>query len=749
MDESRIDELTTLLEHALALPLAERSAFVREACGDDAALREELASLLEAHGSAPDYFTDLAAQIVSPAYAAVTGVAATADDTALLPHLRTALGSLYRIDRELGGGGMSRVFLAEEIKLARKVVVKVLPPAMAATVSADRFRREIRVAAQLQHPHIVPLLTADSTDALLYYTMPFVVGESLRARLARDGALPVADATWIWRDVLDALAHAHAGDVVHRDIKPANILLGVRHAHVIDFGIARAIEGAAEDLQNTAAGLAIGTPAYMAPEQITGDPRADHRVDIYAAGLVMYEMLEGRLPFPGQSSQDLALARLTSDPAPLVRPDCPPELADLVLRCIAKDPLARPASAEDVLLAVESIPPEVGSATSPARSSAGPVMLGGVGQPARRVRRVLTYGAAALTVGAVALLASWSRQDRGSGVNVTAAESSAAVGALANVSRRYTPNIAAYEWYLRGMDVALMRSDSGRRQGAAYFNRAIAEDSNYAAAYAGLVRMYLPQANRGEASDSSWLALAEQAAMKAVSLDDSLAEARAALGWVLMVRKELSAARTEFERAIALDARVPRGHEGLARAYMWIGPPEEQLAAARIGVENDPYSHSAIRELALALMMNGQCVEALERLRPLKALIPAAGVTGVVAGQCYASLQMWPEAIAEFRWAQENSEALSASALLGHALARAGRRDEATNILTDLLAGRDNSHGAVGIAIVYAGLGDLDQAFIWLDKSADQTLSVYIMGPMFGDLHRDPRFARFRKRIGL
>ena len=741
MDTSRIDELTTLLERALELPAAERRAFVHASCGSDPVLCSELESLLEAHTSAPDYFADLATRIVSPAYAAVTGLAQLDGDTTLLSQLRSAVGDRYRIDEELGGGGMSRVFLAEEVKLARKVVVKVLPPAMSATVDAERFRREIRVAAQLQHPHIVPLLTADSSDTLLYYTMPFVVGESLRARLSREGSLPVADAIWIWRDVLDALTHAHASAVVHRDIKPANILLGVRNARVIDFGIARAIEGAADEGPG-APGLTIGTPAYMAPEQITGDPLADHRVDIYAAGLVMYEMVEGRLPFAGETGRDLAVARLTDDPLPPQRPEWPPELRQLVLRCIARDPSARPASAEEVLAVVESLPAagsnaaSVDDATSHAGSPPSP----------RRSRRILAYVAAATVVIAAAFGASRLATDRLDGVAAAGAPATTGPG---SASRRYTPNIAAYEWYLRGMDVALMRTDSGRRQGAEYFKRAIAEDSNYAAAWAGLVRMYLPQANRGTPADADYLALSEQAARKALSLDDSLAEAHAALGWIGVVNKDFARARKELDQAIALDPKVSRGYEGLARLYMWTGPPSEQLAAARRGFANDPYSHSAIRELGLALMMNGQCEEALGRLRPLKSLRPVAGVAGIVGGQCYASQQKWPEAIAEFRWSLESSESAWASALLAHALARAGRRQEASDILSELLAGRASSHGAIGIAVVYAGLGDHDQAFAWLDKVTNNALSPYLMGPMFSDLHRDPRFARLMKRIGL
>ena len=749
VNDPRIDEITTLLERALDLPPDERRAFIAQACGPDDELRGELDSLLEAHSSAPEYFAGLAEQIVTPAYEAMTGVTHAASDAALLSQLRAAVGNLYHIERELGGGGMSRVFLAEDIKLARKVVVKVMPPAMSATVNADRFRREIRVAAQLQHPHIVPLLTAEASDTLLYYTMPFVIGESLRARLAREGALSVANATWIWRDVLDALAHAHSSDVVHRDIKPANILLGVRHAHVIDFGIARAMEGASEDVPAAGTGLVIGTPAYMAPEQITGAPHADHRVDIYAAGLVMYEMLTGRLPFTGDTSREVALARLTIAPAPLVRDDCSSELRDLVMRCLAKDPADRPASAEELLAALKDLRADAGQAMAAAGSADAMLPYASPVRPEGRWRRPLAFAAAMAVVGAVAYGASLRKADGDGVVGAPAESTSADRFPLRADARRYMPNIAAYEWYVRGMDVSLLRSDSGRSLGASYFHRAIAEDSNYAAAYAGLVRMYLPGANRAEPDDSVWLRLAEAAALKAVSLDDSLAEAHAALGWIRMVNKDLHGAREKFEYAIALDPRVPRGHEGLARAFMWLGRPADQLVAARTGLANDPYSHSAIRELALALMMNGGCDEALERLRPLKAMIPTPGVVGVIGGQCYAAQEKWPEAIAEFRWARESSGAQTAESLLGFALARAGRREEAMAILGDLLAGRTNSHGAIGIAFVYAGLGDHDRAFEWLDKAVDQTLSFYIMGPMFADLHRDPRFADFKKRLGI
>src|SRR5690242_20021026 len=209
--------------------------------------------------------------------------------------LQAALGDAYRIERELGGGGMSHVFLARETALGRSVVVKVLPPETSASVNIERFRREIQLAASLQHPHIVPVLAAGQSGDLLYYTMPLVEGESLRAKLAREGEMPVSDAVRVLRDVVDALAYAHARGVVHRDIKPDNVLISGNHALVTDFGVAKAVTASTTGPLLTSVGIALGTPAYMAPEQAAGDPLLDQRADLYAVGVVAYEMLAGRL----------------------------------------------------------------------------------------------------------------------------------------------------------------------------------------------------------------------------------------------------------------------------------------------------------------------------------------------------------------------------------------------------------------------------------------------------------------------
>ena len=287
-------------------------------------------------------------------------------DAGVHDRLQQALGGAYTIGRELGGGGMSRVFVADEQALGRKVVVKVLRPDLAEGLSAERFKREVRLAARLQHPHIVPLLAALEMDGgALYYTMPYVEGESLRARLTREGGLPVAEAVRIARDVASALAYAHGAGVVHRDVKPENILLSHGGAVVADFGIARAVsasregDGGADPRRSstlTAAGTSLGTPAYMAPEQAAGDA-VDHRADLYALGVVAYEMLAGSAPFEGRTAQQLLAAHATQAPEPLARrrPSASPALAALVMRMLEKQPADRPQSADEVLRAIDAL----------------------------------------------------------------------------------------------------------------------------------------------------------------------------------------------------------------------------------------------------------------------------------------------------------------------------------------------------------------------------------------------------------
>jgi serine/threonine protein kinase/TolB-like protein/Tfp pilus assembly protein PilF len=292
--------------------------------------------------------------------------------TVLRDELQRTLGGAYTLERELGGGGMSSVFVARDNALGRTVVVKVLPYELAATVSVDRFKREIMLSAALQHPHIVPVLSAgetgsDDKDAsgqrLPFFIMPFVEGESLRARLSR-GPLSVREAVSILKDVSRALVYAHGRGIIHRDIKPDNILLSGGSATVTDFGVAKAITASREGARPqpptrsgtiTMVGTSIGTPAYMAPEQAAGDPNTDHRADLYALGIVGYEMLVGTPPFHGRAPQQLLAAQLTEPPPPIAsrRYDVPGALATLIMRLLEKDPSKRPRAAAEVARALE------------------------------------------------------------------------------------------------------------------------------------------------------------------------------------------------------------------------------------------------------------------------------------------------------------------------------------------------------------------------------------------------------------
>ena len=367
MTPERWRVVDAILRASLSCEPAQRDVFVAEACGDDEDLRREVASLLAVHDRAGDFLDRPAAEILARRIA----------PPSLTGRLATALAGRYQIEREIGRGGMATVHLARDLRHGRWVAIKVLREELAAAVGAERFLEEIRVTASLQHPHILPLFDSGSAEGLVWYVMPFVEGETLRSRLARERRLPVDDALQLVREMADALEYAHRHGVVHRDVKPENVLLQSGHALVADFGIALALENAG-GARITRTGITLGTPSYMAPEQAAGDRPIDARTDVYALGAVLHEMLAGESPFAAASHQmprnamhEPVIALATR------RADVSPSLDAAVRRALAKEPDERFPSAAAFAAAL-AVPLRVG-VPSRARMVSARAMLYAVG----------------------------------------------------------------------------------------------------------------------------------------------------------------------------------------------------------------------------------------------------------------------------------------------------------------------------------------------------------------------------------
>ena len=361
--QERWRDIQRVLDDALDLAPELRAAYLIDVCGEDAALRQEVTALLTACTHAEQAHTFLgspAAAFAAPMLADLA-VHDAARRTRMADTLGTALEGRYAIERVLAQGNVATVLVARDLRHDRAVAIKVLARDLVAPSGVERFLQEIHVTARLTHPHLLPVHESGEAEGLLYYVMPYVEGETLRARLAKGSALPVPDAVRMLRELADALAFAHAHGVVHRDLKPENILLSGGHAVVADFGIARALAaaadpGALEMPVPAESGLVLGTPAYMSPEQAVGSAAVDHRADLYALGVIAWELLAGAHPFGARTPQAMVTGHLTETPAPLeeLRRDVPPGLAALVARLLAKAPADRPRDAAEVLRALEN-----------------------------------------------------------------------------------------------------------------------------------------------------------------------------------------------------------------------------------------------------------------------------------------------------------------------------------------------------------------------------------------------------------
>jgi len=737
MSRERWTQLEPLVDMALEMDDDERSAFVESVSRRDADLADDLRRLLRADSTSSDVLETAVAERSSLLHGPLTS---GSDD--LQAELQASLDG-YTIERELGGGGMSRVFVAHDAGLDRKVVIKVLLPGSKPNVGAERFARETKLSASLQQANIVPLIAAGSAGGLPYFVMPFVEGRSLRERLARDGPLPFGETLGIMKDIARALAYAHGRGIVHRDIKPGNVLLSGGTAVVTDFGIAKALvdattSGGGADHDVTDVGTTVGTPAYMAPEQAIGDPGVDHRVDIYAFGCVAYEMLTGAPPFAYPSKHRVIAAHLNERPRPVtdIRPDAF-AIADLIARCLAKEPNRRPQTAAELL---DDLDRARSAPTTPRKKNVGPLIAAG-----------------AIGVALLVMALSVMRRPTaiGAAVAAPAATGTPRLADVASRSRRGgTSNIVAYELYLRGRDPVLMRSDSATRVGLTYFQQAITLDPNFALAYAGLTRMYARLAISGDPSPArEYIALGLAAATKAVGMDDSLAEGHYELGFVESVANDFPKAERELRRALALDPQFSDASETLSVLYELTERPTEALAQARQTLRIDPVSRSAIAEYARALYHNGQYDSALAEAAKVADLRPPLLRVSATIALCDAEESRWDDALAALQRfpANAGSNDVVHEGVIGNILARSGRRADAERVRDDLLERRRAGHAAAGgLAMVEAGLGNVDAALAWMDTTVTEArLMPDLMGPALAAVRRDPRFDRIRARLGI
>jgi eukaryotic-like serine/threonine-protein kinase len=869
IDRDRWRELEPLLDQALELSDDERIAWLGELRSRSPELAAELGALL-----ARDAAADRQGFLAGAVDLEVRDVRLTGRE--LGEYLQSAFGDAYTIDRELGGGGMGRVFLARERALGRTVAIKVLLPVLAAGLRAERFAREVRVAAAVQHPNVVPVFKAGEAGGLPYYVMPYVQGESLRARLTRDGPLPLADAVSVLRDVARALAFAHELGVVHRDVKPENVLLAGDAAVVTDFGIAKAVAAAASvvgvaesasDLRTlTAVGSVIGTPAYMAPEQAAGDARVDHRVDVYAWGVLAYELIAEAHPFSqARTPQSMLAAHLSETPAPLSHrvSELPPMFAALVMRCLEKNPARRPQSAREILDVLATITtPSAGrvivrtpgnnwgrrvalaaggllilglvayvATTLPSSRSTGPALsapptlavlpfeaVGGdtanayfgdgiADEIAAGLSRVGGLRVASRT-SATAFRASHSVDVRELGrrlgvstvlegrvrregdrmrlaVQLTSVGDGmtlwsdvyereakdvfrvqdeiarAIVGALRarltgsagpqpgrTFSSPGTTNPEAYDLYLRG-SYLLDRRGGGVSKAVEYFERAIAEDSTFARAYAGLAYALEMLPNYAATPPRAVERRATEAARHALALDPTLAEAYTALGLAHMLALRWREAEDALRRAVAVDPGFAPGQYFYGFTLIRVGrvaDAEEPMRRARIA---DPLSVNASALLAYCLSLLGRYDESLAESRR------AYDLDSVVVRGGFVPLAMLRDGH------PDEARAIARVAVLppfngvgvaAYVLAATGDRAGAAATVRELEARpRGEWSVATGLTYAYLGLGDTARALSALETAARAGERPYLTfaDPMFDPVRRSPRFAAVVRRLGL
>ncbi len=749
----------------------------------------------------------------------------------LLDRLDTALASRYRIERELGQGGMAKVFLAHDLKYERAVAVKVLRPELAAEVGPTRFLREIQIAARLHHPHILPLYDSDTVGGLVYYVMPYIEGETLRHRLLRERQLPVDDALQIAREVADALNYAHKAGVIHRDIKPANILLDSGHALVADFGIARAI-GTGE----SSTGHIIGTPAYMSPEQIEGVKELDGRSDVYSLGCVLFEMLVGEPPFKGTSVMSVIANRL-SNPLPSARAqrDLVPETIDwAVKKAMATLPADRfqtaaqfaealgtsatvaiaVGTAQAMVQAVQAsttksvaVLPFENMSTDPeneyfsdgitddiiaqlSKISALKVISRTSSMQYKKTTKKIAaiaqeLGVEAVLEGSVRRAGQrvrivvhlveprtekhlWGETFDRQLADVFEVQSEVAqqiTGALAatlspeekkRLDAKPTESAEAYNLSLLGRFHANKWAEADVQKGIEFFLQALEKDPGYGVAYAGLADAYeLLSIGFSSKPPAEYLSQAKAMALKALELDDTLAEAHTSLAYARWLGDlDWSGAEKEFKRALELKSSYVMAHEWYAEYLAALGRHDEAVAEIKKAQQLDPLAVPVTRAAGWVLYFARRFDEAINELQ--KALAMDAKFLGarLVLWWVYIAKGEPEKAAADIRiqLAQPGLGTIKKLSL-AYAQAAAGDREEATGLLWELEAKLvGDNRLALMSALVFTLLDMNDRAFEQLERAFHQRepgLLFLKVAPWADPLRSDPRYSALLNKMGL
>jgi serine/threonine protein kinase/tetratricopeptide (TPR) repeat protein len=848
MTPERWARLSPLLDAALDLSADERPFYIERIAADDPDLRSDLERLLSEWAPGDSLIDSAAAE----------RFALLLDDN--LPPLPGVLNDRFIVDREIGRGGMATVFLAYDRKHARSVAIKVLRRDVAASIGSERFLQEIATAARLQHPHIVPVHDSGEADGFVYYVMPYVQGETLRATLERDSQLSLEQAQHIIRESADALGYAHRNGIIHRDIKPENILLSNGHALVLDFGIARAVSESADGERITVPGLAVGTPAYMSPEQGAGSGSIDWRSDVYALGCVAYEMLAGHPPFLGTTHREI-LGRHSLEPVPslrISRPDIPEFVEKAIEKSLAKSPVDRFATVSEFSDAVSRDAPDgsrgsanrvtlwLGAAVIAAAAVLLSIRLLGSRAPQDAAKPAETSPSIAVlpfrNIGSDSTSDAMSEgiseeiattMASVSGLNVKSPRSSfsldgkklstreigAALGARylvdgslqhegnrlrvhvsllsaasdstlwahaydtpfgdvfvmqdeiargiaselrlrfnptlnANVSRRATSNPQAHELYLRGRFFFQRRDSASLRKAAEYFGAAIAADSNYALAYAGLSDAYSHASVFGYAPPRTNMPRAREYAERALSLDSTLAEAHSSRAFIATFYEwDWPRASFEFRKAMALDPAYPSTHLWRAWYLLARDSADAGIAEGENALALEPFLVLTNTRLISLLYYGRRYADALKQTQKTFELDSTFFQLGAERARVLVELKRCDEALRAVARVPLQTPAMLGGTR-GYTYAKCGRRRDAvaelSQQLTEAKSGKYISH--YSLAVVQAGLGNNDVAFAELDKAlAERAWCMFLLKlePAFDGLKSDPRFEQLVRKVGL